>query len=229
MAASAVQQQTARVLLHGSVFCKVRKAAYQLFAHGVGVLSALLARLLLPTEVKNLQRRIHGLTLLSPLDVNLTQALIAGEDHRFLFHRGVDPIGIARATIRTLGGRLEGASTLEQQLVRSLLRDYRISFRRKAREALIATTLADRFSKAEILSAYLSVAHFGQGIYGIQDATLKIQTPTSIQNHACAYLISHLKYPRHATSDEQCDRRRISRTLRISRRLETANDWILNH
>lgn len=205
----------------------MRKAAYQLFAHGIGVLSAQIARLLLSVEVKNLHTRINGLKLLSPLDVKLTQALLAGEDHRYLFHRGVDPIGIARAIVRTLGGRLEGASTLEQQLVRTLLGDYRISFRRKAREALIATTLADHFSKAEILSAYLSVAHFGHEIRGIQDAIFKIQTPKSIQNHACAYLISHLKYPRHAISNEHFYRRRISRTLRISRRVETLNDWIL--
>lgn len=204
----------------------MRKAAYQLFAHGIGVLSAQIARLLLPVEVKNLHTKINGLKLLSPLDIKLTQALLAGEDHRYLFHRGVDPIGIARAIVRTLSGRLEGASTLEQQLVRTLLSDYRISFRRKAREALIASTLADHFSKTEILSAYLSVAHFGYEIRGIQNATLKIQTPKSIKNHKFAYLISHLKYPQHATSDQKCDRRRISRTLRISRRIETLNEWI---
>lgn len=206
----------------------MKKTAYQLFAHGIGLLSAQLARLLLPVEVKNLQTRIHGLALLLPLDVKLTQALMAAEDHRYLFHRGVDPIGIARSIVRTLGGKLEGASTLEQQLVRTLLSDYRISFRRKVREALIASTLADHFNKSEILSAYLSVAHFGYEIRGIQDAILKIQAPTSIKNHTFAYLISHLKYPRHATSDQNFDQRRISRTLRISRRIETLNYWIFS-
>lgn len=190
-------------------------------------MSARLAQLLLTVEVENLQKKIHGLTLTFPVDIALTQALMAGEDHRFLFHRGVDPIGIARAIVMTLGGRLEGASTIEQQLVRTLLGDYRISFRRKAKEALIASTLADHFSKADILRAYLSVAHFGAEIRGIQEATSKIQTPSSIKNHSNAYVISHLKYPQHATTNQQADRRRISRALRISNRINTLSYWIL--
>jgi penicillin-binding protein 1A len=192
------------------------------------VLTALLARKLLPVDVEKIQRKIHDIEHSFPIDKTLTQALIAGEDHRFLFHRGIDPIGVVRATFRTLGGSLEGASTIEQQLTRTLISDYRISFRRKIREALIASTLADHFSKAEIVSAYLSVAHFGFGIHGIQAAIFKIQPHHSIRNHAWAYLISHLKYPQHATGDHQWVRRRINRTLRISRRIETFNDWMLS-
>ena len=193
----------------------------------IGTVSALAARLLLPIEIENLQRKISEVAVPFPLDRNLIQALMAGEDHRFLYHRGLDPIGIVRATVRTLGGRLEGASTIEQQLVRTLLGDYRISLRRKAREALIASTLVDHFSKIDILRAYLSVAHFGYQARGFQEAIAKIQPPNSICNFASSYLISHLKFPRTAADDAQADRRRISRAIRISKRIEKLSDWIL--
>ena len=70
----------------------------------------------------------------------LSKLLISGEDHRFFYHLGFDIIAIARAVRnRLLYGRIEGASTIEQQLVRVLTNEYQRTFSRKIKEILLAT------------------------------------------------------------------------------------------
>ncbi|WP_155996728.1 penicillin-binding protein 1B [Thioalkalivibrio sp. ALJ3] len=94
----------------------------------------------------------------------LIGALLAIEDRRFMSHRGVDPAGIARAAMANLraGRTVQGGSTLTQQLVKNfyLTRDQTLA--RKANEAIMALLLERRYSKREILEAYLNEVYLGQ-------------------------------------------------------------------
>ncbi|MDH7943344.1 penicillin-binding protein 1B [Pseudohongiella sp. SYSU M77423] len=94
----------------------------------------------------------------------LVQAVIAVEDSRFYEHHGVDPKGIARAMLANIraGGIVQGGSTLTQQLVKNLYLHRDQTFRRKIEEALMAVALDLRFSKEQILEAYLNEVYLGQ-------------------------------------------------------------------
>lgn len=105
----------------------------------------------------------------------LPQAVIASEDSRFYWHFGVDPYGIARALItNVIGGRtLQGASTLTQQVARSLFPSYvgrEDSSGRKIREAIVALKLETVYSKHEVLKTYLNRVYLGIEAYGFEDA-----------------------------------------------------------
>lgn len=101
---------------------------------------------------------------LSEVPPALIQAVIAVEDQRFYNHFGVDPMGIGRAMIANLrsGGIVQGGSTLTQQLVKNLYLYRDQTLRRKAEEALMAVALELRFSKDQILEAYLNEVYLGQ-------------------------------------------------------------------
>ena len=102
----------------------------------------------------------------------LVEAVIATEDRRFFQHRGVDPIGVARALWVDLRARaiLEGGSTITQQLARTLFLDQRRTWWRKVDEAFLAAMLELRFGKARILELYLNRVYFGEGATGIAAA-----------------------------------------------------------
>lgn len=94
--------------------------------------------------------------------------LVAGvqavEDRQFRHHHGVDPRAVLRALLRNLrsGDIVQGGSTITQQLVKNLFLDSRQTLTRKFNEAIMAISLEARFSKAEILEAYLNEVYLGQ-------------------------------------------------------------------
>lgn len=105
----------------------------------------------------------------------LAKAVIASEDSRYYWHLGVDPLGIVRALLTNVrGGSIrEGASTITQQLARSLFRDYvgtQDSAGRKLREAVVALKLEWFYSKDELLQTYLNRVFLGIDLYGFEDA-----------------------------------------------------------
>lgn len=93
----------------------------------------------------------------------LVEALVAVEDRRFWHHAGIDPAGMLRAAWVNLrsGERRQGGSTLTQQLARSLFLSNSRTFDRKLREAAIALRMEARYSKEEILEAYLNAIYWG--------------------------------------------------------------------
>jgi 1A family penicillin-binding protein len=113
------------------------------------------------------QRRDVALDQISP---ELQNAVIAVEDHRFYHHLGIDPIGLARAVYRdaSRGGRLEGGSTLTQQLARTLFLSNKRTIARKAQEAVIALLLEQELSKKQILELYLNRIYLSGGVYGVE-------------------------------------------------------------
>ena len=102
----------------------------------------------------------------------MIQAVRGAEDRRFFSHHGLDPIRIAGAAWRNYraGRIIQGGSTITQQLARTLYFNQRRTWRRKIREALMATDLETRFSKRQILEQYLNTVYFGEGLYGVEAA-----------------------------------------------------------
>ncbi len=93
----------------------------------------------------------------------LIDALIATEDHKFYTHWGIDPRGIARALFKTVSGqRIEGGSTLTQQLVKNFFLTSERTLSRKANEVLMALLLEAHYSKDEILETYINEIFLGQ-------------------------------------------------------------------
>jgi membrane peptidoglycan carboxypeptidase len=145
-------------------------------------------------------------------------AAVAGEDERFYEHGGVDLAGIARAAVNniTSSGK-EGASTITQQLVKNLLLNEArasypadspelaealdeaagVSLERKLREAKLAIGLEKRYSKDEILLAYLNIANFGGNTYGIESAAQKYYSVSAKDLTAAqaASLLAIVQYP----------------------------------
>lgn len=106
----------------------------------------------------------------------MQDAMVAVEDRRFRYHPGLDPVGMARAAVvavqnRGSGRRLQGASTITQQLARNVFLSNSYDFKRKTREMILALALEWKFSKDEILELYLNKVYFGGGSYGIDAAS----------------------------------------------------------
>ncbi len=117
-------------------------------------------------------RELNRLSEFSPY---LPKALIASEDSRYYWHFGVDPYGILRALVTNVlgGGIRQGASTITQQVARSLFTSYvgrEDSPGRKLREAIVALKLETFYSKDEILKTYLNRVYLGIEAYGFEDA-----------------------------------------------------------
>jgi penicillin-binding protein 1A len=100
------------------------------------------------------------------------QAILATEDHRFWDHRGVDKLRTLKALWVTLfePGRVQGASTITQQLAKNLFFSFEQTWSRKFRELLVALQIEAQFTKEEILEAYINQIPFGVGAYGIERA-----------------------------------------------------------
>ncbi|SJZ51555.1 penicillin-binding protein 2A [Pilibacter termitis] len=114
------------------------------------------------------------LSEISPL---VQKALIATEDRSFWTNHGIDPKGMGRAVFRKItsfgsnaGG---GGSTITQQLAKNAYLSVEQTMNRKAREFFLALEINKQYSKKEILTMYLNQSYFGNGVWGIQDASLK--------------------------------------------------------
>jgi 1A family penicillin-binding protein len=114
-------------------------------------------------------REVVPLNRISPYFI---QAVIATEDHRFWEHHGLDKLRTLKAMWITFfePGRIQGASTITQQLAKNLFFSYRRTYLRKFRELLVALQIETQYSKREILEAYLNQIPFAVGAYGIEQA-----------------------------------------------------------
>ena len=129
----------------------------------------------------------------------LKAALIATEDRKFYTHSGLDLKGIARAMIKDIlaGEFVEGASTITQQLAKTLFLTSRKTMVRKIKEAILAFQLERRYTKDEILELYLNQVYFGSGAYGVKSAA-KIFFNKSVQDLTlaeCALIAGMPKSP----------------------------------
>ncbi len=110
---------------------------------------------------------------LSRVSQDFLNAIVATEDHRFFEHRGINKLRLLKGLYVTLfvKGRVEGASTITQQLAKNLFFSFEQSWQRKFKELLVALQIEAANSKAEILEAYVNQIHFGAGAQGIEKAS----------------------------------------------------------
>ena len=113
--------------------------------------------------------------LIAELPAYLPQAFLAIEDRRFYDHKGLDPIGLARAIWVNIaaGGVREGGSTITQQVAKNLFLSPERAIKRKVQEALLAFWLEATFTKDQILEIYLNRIYLGSGAYGLDAAALR--------------------------------------------------------
>jgi membrane carboxypeptidase/penicillin-binding protein len=126
----------------------------------------------------------------------ILKSIILIEDRRFFFHSGVDLYSISRAAYTILVFRkLEGASTIEQQLVRTITNKREVSLVRKINEICFAVLLSNKYSKDKIIMFYCSLYDFGYCI-GIKNMCLnEYDSYKSILLVEAASVIARLKYP----------------------------------
>jgi penicillin-binding protein 2D len=160
------------------------------------------------------QRIDVPLQQISPVMID---AIVAVEDKRFFSHRGLDPVRVAAAAWHNLrAGRIvEGGSTLTQQLARASQLSPRRTYERKLREAMIAARLEQRYSKNEILEAYLNTVYFGEGCYGIEAAARGYfgKNAATLEAHEAALLAAIVRAPSRDAPDISPERARRRRNL----------------
>ena len=105
-------------------------------------------------------------------------SFLSAEDKNFFSHPGVDAKSITRATIKNLKNifsnkRLEGASTITQQVAKNFLLTNEVSIKRKIKEAILAFRIERAYSKERIMELYLNQIYLGEGTYGIAAASLE--------------------------------------------------------
>jgi len=129
----------------------------------------------------------------------LKAALIATEDRKFYKHSGVDIKGILRAIIKNTwaGEYVEGASTITQQLAKTLFLTPKKTIIRKIKEAVLSFQLERRYTKDEILKLYLNQVYFGSGAYGVESAARLFfgKTAKSLNLAECALIAGLPKSP----------------------------------
>ncbi len=105
-------------------------------------------------------------------------SFLSAEDKNFFSHPGVDAKGVLRAVINNIQNiltskRLEGASTITQQVAKNFLLSNEVSFNRKLKEAILAFRIERALSKERILELYLNQIYLGSGAYGVAAASLE--------------------------------------------------------
>lgn len=153
------------------------------------------------------------------------QAAIVSEDSTFSQHNGFDFNGIeaARKKNEATGKMSAGGSTITQQLAKNLFLTSHRSYVRKGEEAIITLMLETFWDKERILTAYLNVAEFGNGIYGIEAAAQHYfdKSAANLNRDESALLIAMLTNPKYY-QDNQGDRRLRNKQRIIKKRMKNA-------
>ena len=108
----------------------------------------------------------------------IINSFLSAEDKNFFNHPGIDAKGILRAVIKNIKNisqnkRLEGASTITQQVAKNFLLTNEVSMKRKIKEAILAFRIERAYTKERILELYLNQIYLGQGTYGVAAASLE--------------------------------------------------------
>ena len=128
----------------------------------------------------------------------VVNSFLSAEDKNFFKHPGVDAKGVLRATINNISNllssrRLEGASTITQQVAKNFLLSNEVSLDRKLKEAILAFRIERALTKERILELYLNQIYLGEGSYGIASASLQyFDKPISELNYSEAAMLAAL-------------------------------------
>src|ERR1700743_1659321 len=132
----------------------------------------------------------------------IIEAFTSAEDKNFYSHPGIDPSGIARAAMKDVVNvlqhkRLEGASTITQQVAKNMLLNSQVKFSRKIKEAILAVRIDATYSKSKILELYLNEIFLGENSYGVGAAALNYfdKSLDQLDIAECAFLAALPKAP----------------------------------
>jgi penicillin-binding protein 1A len=155
------------------------------------------------------------LTPMDEIPKLVVNAFLAAEDDKFYEHGGVDFVSMVRAAWVTLTtDETQGASTITQQLAKNLLLSSERTYTRKAKEAVLASRIEERFDKDAILWRYLNHIYFGSGAYGVAEAARTyFDKPLAELSPSEAALIAGLpkapsKFSPHTNPERAEERRR---------------------
>ncbi|MEK6190127.1 MAG: PBP1A family penicillin-binding protein [Carnobacterium alterfunditum] len=159
-------------------------SAYLLFLAKTANVTTLKAGLEQTTTIYDVNNEESGTlysqkgTFVSIEDISesIEQAVISTEDKRFYKHSGFDPIGIARAAVGYVingGNIVGGGSTITQQLAKNAYLTLDQTVIRKLKELFLAIEIEKVYTKDEILEMYLNNSYFGNGVWGVEDASQK--------------------------------------------------------
>lgn len=129
---------------------------------------------------------------------NLINALVAIEDRRFYQHHGVDWIRTAKSVLTMFtGGRIQGGSTITQQLIKNLTQYDDVTVKRKVQEIFTALEFDKKYSKRQTLEWYLNYVYFGRKCYGVYTASYAYfgKNVSELSLAECASLISITNNP----------------------------------
>ena len=162
---------------------------------------------------------------LSRVSKDFINAVIATEDHRFWSHHGVDKLRTLKALWITLfePGRIQGASTITQQLAKNLFFSFERSYMRKFRELLVALQIESHFSKEDILEAYINQIAFGPQAHGIEQAarTFFGKTASELDLAEAAMLAGLPKSPTRYNPYRHMDRAKQRQRIVLARMAAT--------
>ncbi len=161
------------------------------------------------------------------------KSFLSAEDKNFFSHPGVDAKGVLRAIINNISNvltskRLEGASTITQQVAKNFLLTNEVSLNRKLKEAILAFRIERSLSKERILELYLNQIYLGEGSYGVASASLEyFDKPISDLNYEEAALLAALpKAPSRYNPYKNMELAKFRRDLVLRNLLE--NEYIDN-
>ncbi len=163
----------------------------------------------------------------SAISQTVINAFLSAEDKNFFDHPGVDAKGVVRAIKNNIfniiySKRLEGASTITQQVAKNFLLSNEVSIDRKIKEAILAFRIERVLSKKRILELYLNQIYLGEGSYGIASASLRyFNKPISELNYGEAALLAALpKAPSKYNPYKNKDLAKFRRNLVLNNLLE---------
>jgi membrane carboxypeptidase/penicillin-binding protein len=154
-----------------------------------------------------------------------TKFLISGEDHRFRYHFGFDFIAILRAIRnRLFYKKMEGASTIEQQLVRVLTNNFQRTFNRKIKEIFLSTTIQNIVPKKDIPYVYLETAYYGNNIWGLSKTLNSMNISSAVSFEKAAEVIACIKYPYNSMNTPKRNLLILKRKAHLLRLYEKHNN-----
>jgi membrane carboxypeptidase/penicillin-binding protein len=200
------------------------------FQQTLGAIVRTLARVLLQREWAFVYSRVDELIafhqthpqLVPPLVVQ--HVLVSGEDHRHGCHPGFDIYAISRAIFRYfINGRREGASTIEQQIVRVVTNRFEFTLRRKLREIMLASLIAAHFPKSVSPLVYLTIGYYGWQMNNYTQVCHRLRfQPNNLSLDEAAAIVARLKYPEPRMSPPQ-------RFMQIEQRMKYLKRRYWNH
>ncbi len=189
----------------------------------------------IPTEISDqrgetiasLYTEYREFTPIEEIPQLVQDAFLSAEDKNFYLHPGLDPAGILRALIHNIramgtGERMQGASTITQQVIKNFLLDSDRTIERKLKEAVLAMRFEEQFTKDEILELYLNQIYLGAGSYGVAAASEVYFNKSlgELEPHEAAYLAATPKAPNDYHPHRQTKRALSRRNWVLAQMLE---------